>query len=214
MELSMAIDEISDNMKSNPKIINPLIMGYVNNYKAVLPTESRKKPTTRRNLLDTAVLKMLKQISMFKTHKSDGVSIDLFRMVEKNQPAVLLLRRLNKFKNLKRVILVSHNPLDFHIFRYLKKGIILESFTGKLINPSPKDLGIKVFNDPEIPFYPATHAMLGDKDIIQCPFLTRKEKTRFKELAYDKKWKLSTNAKIESDIRNNGFRLPFRIFVS
>ena len=61
----------------------------------------------------------------------------------------------------RKTLMISHVPLDFHLYRVFNDFTILESYTGAL--KSPRDLGKKVFEDAALPFNKYLHLLLGDK---------------------------------------------------
>lgn len=98
-----------------------------------------------------------------------------------------------RFRN---TLMVSHVPLDFHLYRVVKGFTILESYTGALKNI--KQLGKKVFSDEIIPFNKYTHLLLGDKWYMK-PLLDTKTKRMLRERAAIEHWTLlSDKAILES----------------
>lgn len=85
----------------------------------------------------------------------------------------------------RRVLMISHVPLDFHLYKHFKDFNILESYTGNI--KTVKDLGKKVFSDDFVPFNKYTHLLFGDKWYING-FLKTSDKRRVKELAKEQKW--------------------------
>ena len=85
------------------------------------------------------------------------------------------------------VLLISHVPLDFHLFRYFTHVQLIESFTGRM--KDYKQLGMKVFNSEVLPFNKYTHLLLGDKWYMQS-LLTLKQKNMLKTVATRDKWLL------------------------
>ena len=64
-----------------------------------------------------------------------------------------------------KVLMVSHVPLDFHLYRTFSDFTILESYTGAL--KQQKQFGKKVFGDEVWPFNKYLHLLLGDKWYIK-----------------------------------------------
>lgn len=90
-------------------------------------------------------------------------------------------------------MMVSHIPLDFHLFRYFSNLQLVESYTGnmKMYN----QLGKKVFGTEDIPFNKYTHLLLGDKWYMQ-PIINAKQRNTLKEAAIREKWKLQPDKTI------------------
>ena len=109
------------------------------------------------------------------------------------------------------VHLISHMPLDYHVTNYSgRKGFLYRSHTGEIVKLDPATLGKTVFKEPDVPFYPCTHVLLGDKYLIKgC--LPRKEKERFIELCKANHWNVRTNDYMVSKISEYNFHPSFRI---
>ena len=90
-------------------------------------------------------------------------------------------------------LMVSHIPLDFHLFRYFHNLHLVESYTGnmKVYN----QLGKKVFGNEDIPFNKYTHLLLGDKWYMQ-PIIDPKQRNILKDTAVREKWKLQPDKTI------------------
>lgn len=110
-----------------------------------------------------------------------------------------------------KVHMISHSPLDYHIKHYSgREGFLYRSHTGEIVPLTPSGLSKTVFRDENIPFYPATHVLLGDKYIVKgC--LGKKDKTRFVELATSNRWALRTQDYILEKIKENNFVLPYSL---
>ena len=101
--------------------------------------------------------------------------------------------------------LISHMPLDYHVTHYSgRKGFLYRSHTGEIVKLDPAYLGKTVFKEPDVPFYPVTHVLLGDKYLIKgC--LPRKERDRFIDLCKTNHWNVRTNDYIVDKIRSYNF---------
>ena len=84
-----------------------------------------------------------------------------------------------------KVLLVSHVPSDFHMYRTFNDFTILESYTGALKNK--QQLGKKVFQNDVIPFNKYTHLLFGDKWYIGG-LLDSKGKREMKQRAEKEHW--------------------------
>ncbi len=61
----------------------------------------------------------------------------------------------------RNTLLISHVPLDFHLYKVFDNFTVLESYTGSFKHQ--RDFGNKVFGNSAIPFNKYTHLLLGDK---------------------------------------------------
>lgn len=87
----------------------------------------------------------------------------------------------------KKTLMISHVPLDFHLYKVFNDFTILESYTGKF--KTHKDFGSKVFGDSNIPFNKYTHLLLGDKWYLKS-LLDNKTKKSLIERATREHWAL------------------------
>ena len=87
-----------------------------------------------------------------------------------------------------KCLMISHVPLDFHLYRCFADFHVLESYTGAL--KQRRDFGKKVFQDESIPFNKYTHLVLGDKWYIKAIANTPKIKKMIKERAQKERWNL------------------------
>lgn len=97
----------------------------------------------------------------------------------------------------RKTLMVSHVPLDFHLYRVFKDFTILESYTGNL--KTIKQFGKKVFDDEAIPFNKYTHLVLGDKWYLKC-HLDRKSKKELKQLAVAEHWALMPDISVAESL--------------
>lgn len=101
-----------------------------------------------------------------------------------------LLEDLLKYKDdilYRKVLMISHVPSDFHLYKHFKQFNILESYTGKI--KGVKELGEKVFKDKNIPWNKYTHLIFGDSKYLKSQILP-KSKKQIKELAARNHWNL------------------------
>jgi len=107
--------------------------------------------------------------------------------------------------------LVSHMPLDYHVASYSdRKGTLYRSHTGEAVQLVPSELGKTVFKNPDMPFYPITHVLLGDKYLIKgC--LAKKDRDKLFELAKTNRWSLRSNDYIRGKINEYGYHPPYRL---
>jgi len=107
--------------------------------------------------------------------------------------------------------LISHMPLDYHISSYCgRKGYLYRSHTGEVVKLLPSDLGKTVFRDENVPFYPITHVLLGDKYLIKGS-LSGKNKSMFLEQAKTNRWNLRTSDYITGKVKEYGWAPSYNL---
>ena len=107
--------------------------------------------------------------------------------------------------------MISHMPIDYHTPKYGgRSGTLYRSHTGAVVPMTPAELGKSVFKEDEIPFYPSTHILFGDKYLIKgC--LGRKEKNMIVAAAKQNHWGVRTSDYIVSKIKDYGIQLPYKL---
>lgn len=105
--------------------------------------------------------------------------------------------------------LISHMPTDYHVtFMTGRTGYLYRAHTGAKIKMTPSELGMVVFKNPDIPFYPITHVMFGDSHLIKGS-LRHSEKVALLEQAKQGHWGVRTNSYIEVKVKENRIQLPY-----
>lgn len=94
-------------------------------------------------------------------------------------------------------VMISHCPLDFHIYKSIHNIQLLESYTASILSVS--DFGQKLIKDVKIPFTSTTHRLFGDSLQLK-PMLTGKDRTKLIDLAKTNNWAIKTDTEIVSDI--------------
>lgn len=89
------------------------------------------------------------------------------------------------FGKLRRTLLISHCPIDFHLLFKMKNCRLLQSFTSKVLKY--EDLSKKVFKNEDIPFCSPTHIAFGDNVDLKA-FAFRKNKKLLFEQAKKNRW--------------------------
>ena len=111
-------------------------------------------------------------------------------------PHKVLVRDLQKKYDgiqFRPTLLVSHVPLDFHMYRTFSDFTLLESYTGNFKNQ--KDFGKKVFQDPNLPFNKYLHVLLGDKWYLKQQ-VEPKVKKMLISVATEQNWVLLPDHKV------------------
>lgn len=87
----------------------------------------------------------------------------------------------------KKVLMISHVPLDFQLYRTFTDFTILESYTG--VFKTAKQFGKKVFGNENLPFNKYTHLLFGDKWYIK-PLAEHKVRKLILDKAIKEHWTL------------------------
>lgn len=99
-----------------------------------------------------------------------------------------------------KVLLMSHVPMDFHMYKHFSNFTVLETHTGKYKNTF--SFSKKVFGNYDmIPFFPCTHALFGDSKGYVAPMIGIKEKRILVELCEKNKWKHKMESSVLGDIK-------------
>lgn len=211
-EYDNLIAEIANVVNTNSYIEQFTIIPYLSIYKKTLPKISWKQDTAKRSLMGTIVNKTIVDFQKIQMQQTNKVTIDPLIYIGPMLITKVLRTKLHKVATDKRILMLSHIPLDFHIFKFYKKSHIVESFTGNLINVDPKTLGHKVFGLDTVPFVEGTHPFFGDKYLVRN-VMNRKDKKQVLELAEKRMWHLKSTYTIQSDIEKSiGVRIPFKVF--
>ena len=205
LEIQDLLSEIAEVM-TTARIPNPSIVTYISDYSSMIPKEYWRQSTLNRTRFATASKMLIKKNMQFGT--LGQVQYNFHYLHGRVPTTTQLIHAIQRMHNKRKIYLISHSPIDFHICEKLKSVNILESYTGKTIDISR--LGMKVFKQESIPFNQFTHVMLGDKEQFISP-MSRSEKKRFIQLSVDDRWNLKTKYQIEGSIKRNGFKLPFRL---
>ena len=84
------------------------------------------------------------------------------------------------------------------------------SYTGVAVNMTPKDLGEVVFGEKNVPFYPITHVILGDKSFIKG-LIVKKDRENFLALAVRDKFLLRSETFIKTNSKINQSLIPYKL---
>lgn len=205
---------ISNELNEVCKLKDPehahLIVFYTMSYSKMIPSEYiRSQDSEQRAKVQDATAMLINQVP--STKKVDG---NFTVVVEHSKSSEASFKQLSKMiKNVggsQVVTIISHQPIDYHIFDVNIKGNVVKSFTGDIESGSKSTLGSMVFKDPNVPFYPSLHVLLGDKELIKGS-LDRKEKVRLLEMCASNGWRMRTNTYIADALFKNKFTLPYTL---
>jgi len=186
------------------RIQKPHLILYAPAYEKVLPKDILRPATGQRLMLQQALEGMIGEIKKSKLNRDitiDGVTVRYLPITERTSIPRTLVYVIRSLKNRQQVLMVSHQAIDWHICDVVKTMVLLESHTGNYKHPD--QFGQKAFGC-DIPFLPATHAVLGDKTLI-LPVIKGKDKTTLMELADKQQWHMRTTEFVSDAIRKNGW---------
>ena len=123
------------------------------------------------------------------------------------RPSFLVIREaVSKFPIVHlKMHLISHLPIDYHLFRWYK-GSIIKSFSGEEVPGDMNAIGEYVFKK-KVPFHRSTHALLGDREMIICK-LSISQRKAIEELAVSESWEMRTGNYIEESLRSHQYEIP------
>lgn len=189
------------------------IIYYLTRPEEGIPTDYlRPRTSPSASLFHTGVAALLKQLK--PSDSSDGNVHAHVRLAP--------YMKTPSYKGIKEAIdgvassgaqihLISHMPLDYHITLGTNRlGWLYRSHTGEMVKLSPSALGPVVFNNDNVPFYPVTQVLLGDKHLIRGT-LDRTHKAQLLEIAAKDHWALRTNNYVSLKVKENNFLLPYSL---
>ena len=207
-------DELQNFVKSiweaynTTRIDKPYILFYCPAYEKILPKDILREANGQRLMLQMAVDGMINEINKSKLNKDtkvDGLTIRYLPMVDRTSIPRSLVYIVRSLKNRQQVLMVSHQAIDWHICDVFRTMILLESHTGNYKHPD--QFAQKAFGIDDIPFMPATHAVLGDKTLIN-PVITGKDKEKLIQMSVDQNWNMRTSEYVADRIRAMGWVKP------
>lgn len=181
------------NLSSVQKKYTPYIVFYFPQYK-IIPHDYLRvklpKGTEERWKLQDAILDIVRNKSMpeaIDTTQILYISSGSSKSVWPHKDLLKDIRSVISGSQYAPCLMISHVPLDFHLYRYFNDFTLLESYTGVLKKCTV--FGKKVFGDDAIPFNKYTHLSFGDKWYMNglAPSSVRRQ---IKERALKEHWKL------------------------
>ena len=181
------------NLSSVQKKYTPYIVFYFPQYK-VIPHDYLRvklpKGTEERWKLQDAILDTVRNKSMpeaIDTTQILYISSGSSKSVWPHKDLLKDIRSVISGSQYAPCLMISHVPLDFHLYRYFNDFTLLESYTGVLKKCTV--FGKKVFGDDALPFNKYTHLSFGDKWYMNglASFSVRHQ---IKERALKEHWKL------------------------
>ena len=107
--------------------------------------------------------------------------------------------------------LISHMPMDYHVATtFGAESWLYRSHTGEVVRMTPGFLGQIVFKSTDIPFYPSTHVLFGDKYLMK-PAVGLKERRQIQAYAQKEHWSMHTALYVKNRLIEYKFTLPYEI---
>lgn len=209
IDAAVAYQENMSNMLSNP-----LVVFYLPDY-SWLPALHMRNPSPTRTIINRIVEDLIKDDNLrvkkqIRSHKGSSAIYELFAGGKTMLPYKSILKLINQINTLGVVdtatqlahyLLISHCPLDYHLLLKYRRASILESFTGKILQP--KELGYKVFGNNFIPFNSVTHLIFGDPVHVR-PMAQRKNRKLLTDMAMKQQWYIRTPSEIAQFVGASG----------
>ena len=179
------------------------IVYYWTDFLRLVPIQWRRQHKGETALLmEEATATLVKRFSTFKPQESNGTTVRIILGRNVKQPSykgiVSIANELTK--NTTTIQLISHIPVDWHIQRMGRIGMMYRSYTGTASGMTPTELGELAFDMKGIPFYPSTHMVLGDKNCIKSG-LVRQAKQEFISKALKDRIVLRSEPYIDSYVK-------------
>lgn len=191
------------------RVTSPYVLFYIPNY-SVLFDKTLLRSISSSRLIQESVNKLI--ISEIYRRPSGALTpIDgvVFQQLAIVNPKIAVSNQLHHAiisqPNRHRTILASHIPVDFHLLFQLQSGVLVESFTGRVVERG--NFSSKVFSSDKLPFYGTLHLLFGDKWLLQGT-LTRKEKQTVIETAEKHRWVMKSDFIVRKELTQLGIKIP------
>lgn len=183
---------------ADPKVVPKLFLREHNGPTGLMYTEALKG--------------VLERVKNSKTQSHGNVTSMICVANEIKQPSYKGLAEVfNKLtEKTVTVHMISHNPIDWHIQRTGRIGILYRSYTGVAVEMTATNLGEIAFGEKGIPFYPRTHVLMGDKSIIKG-ILGGSDKKNFRELCLRERFVYRSEDYINHSSKINSQLIPYEL---
>ena len=188
----------------NSASVKTTIIFYMYDYTSVLP-KGRVKPLTKAREMQWIAYNTYKR--QMKDTVIDYQDVIVMYSCRKSRllPHVLLSSDVKGLNNGHKIAMISHMPLDWHLFRKYNKSILVQSWTGEVL--TYKDFGRKLWKNEFVPFCEATHNVLGDSETLICTLKPKAKRAMF-EKAEKQRWNLIPLPSVKAKIKAGGFITP------
>ena len=187
---------------------NPTLVFYTGKYDTMVPETVLRTRTDFHILCSKINDLLIRDMSKLSSTNYNSVKVKYEVLPYKKASFNSLNSILRDCDNKGSVYLMTHQPIDLHIYRQHPAFKLISSYTGAIL--SAKDFGKKVFSHPEVAFCIPTHTILGDKELIKSQ-LSISEKRNLYELAQFERWAIHTSEYIADSLKKHGYALPFNL---
>jgi len=213
-EFRVLIEEVTGVMAETNAAVQPKVIIYAEDLVKCISKKNLRNQTETTKKLNKAVHIVMSRRDKLFGSKGDGIVNGIpvrFVAIEHQLPHVhnALFSNIQQFTSHRKVIMISHSPIDYHVSINLDDLILLESHTGNW--RKTHTLSKKVFGEryAMIPFNPTTHLCLGDTKGCLKPLLSVKEKKELVALSESEHWNTRSFRYIHESIlrhfRDHGF---------
>jgi hypothetical protein len=189
-----------------------ILFYYVDNSKAVSSNFRRVSNSASAIVTNNALRLLLRSLSV-GDQKEGNVEAHVRMAPQMRVPSYKGIRDVVEKLVQKDVplLLLSHMPMDYHSCTGTgRPGFLFRSHTGAKVKLEPSSLAPVVFKNTDVPFYPITHVLLGDKYLVKG-VLEKQDKKRFMDLCKSERMIMHTNNFVTEKIRRNSFPLPYSL---
>ena len=194
-------NRLANTLKPKAQKVVPSVIFYIGDYFNSIDRDFlRSAPPSIATYVATWV-HLYKTIVHGSSHVN-GIDIVEAKLKPSRTIYLDLLELVRKQQTTRTIVMLSHVAIDYHIAKWYPNMEVVQSRTGKFL--TPKDFAMKVFGREEVPFFPCTHAVLGDKELIRGS-LGIKEKRQMYEIATEEKWQFHTEQFVKDSMIKHGF---------
>ena len=200
------LNEVQEDYDTVVQRLTPLLAGnsqadtpaalifYTSDYRQAIPRKFLRSIPPSKIRYNNTWARMLNRMSD-QSGITNGVRVVQSRLRVQRRIYRSLEDVIRQYATGGSILMTTHINCDYHIALRYDNFRLVESFTGEVIRP--KGFSVKAFGNEHVPFYPCTHAVLGDKELIS-PTWTRDEKKQLFREAEENNWKLRPQAAVRS----------------
>ena len=206
-EMINAIQYIAQIFNNDGMVHNPTIITYHANYEKCITPELYRKPTEGKRVI-TLTNEMIRNKLIKGKRKSSTIGKVTLIEIPINDtfcPWRYFIEELKHLKNDHCVVMISSHPVDYHIGQMCRSFRLVKSYTGEVV--WYKNLGVKIFDNENVPFNIYTHAILGDKEDVQSTIKGGSKQKLF-QIAEEEEWSLKTKDYIRERLYQLNIRIP------
>ena len=207
-------DELGEYLFLTNKNASHIIVFYTAAYSRMIPQQYLKGRDSVEKAKCQDVLAMFKkQFPTRSEYRKEFPSVQIhLQHLEDRSPSYKKLLEGHKYSGGNHMVLMmTHYPLDYFMFGNKDiQGAVFRSYTGAVIENNREKLSQSVFKNPDVPFYPLSLVLLGDKDLIKGS-LKKEDRTRFFDMCKIGGLNLRTRDYVMDKLSKNNFTLPYTL---